>query len=138
MADRSREAGPGDPFVEVSVKRYADVLVIAVEGRVDYVNAEDFKTAVLPHLGNCGNGADQVVFDLSQLEYISSAGLRVLMIAAKDVRARKGKLVAVSLQPVVREIFEISRFTLVFEIFDSAPEALRAISTAALAASQSG
>jgi len=46
--------------------------------------------------------------------------------------------VAVSLQPVVREIFEISRFTLVFDVFDSVQDALRAISPGAAAASRSG
>jgi anti-anti-sigma factor len=112
--------------------------VVAVTGRIDYMNAEDFKSALQPHLANCAAGGDRVVLDLSQLEYVSSAGLRVLMIAAKDVRARKGTLVAVSLQPVVREIFEISRFTLVFDIFDSVQDALRAISPAAAAASRSG
>jgi anti-anti-sigma factor len=79
-----------------------------------------------------------VVLDLSRLEYVSSAGLRVLMIAAKDVRARKGKLVAVSLQPVVREIFEISRFTLVFDVFESVQDALRALSPTAAAMAHTG
>ncbi len=124
--------------MQVTAVRHADVLVVAVTGRIDYMNAEDFKSALQPHVANCAAGGDRVVLDLSQLEYVSSAGLRVLMIAAKDVRARKGTLVAVSLQPVVREIFEISRFTLVFDVFDSVQDALRAISPAAASASRSG
>ncbi len=124
--------------MQVIAVRHADVLVVAVTGRIDYMNAEDFKSALQPHLANCAAGGDRVVLDLSQLEYVSSAGLRVLMIAAKDVRAKKGTLVAVLLQPVVREIFEISRFTLVFDTFDSVQDALRAISPAAAAASRSG
>lgn len=121
----------------VTTKRYADVLVVAAAGRIDYQNADEFKAALMPHLENCGAGRDQVVLDLSQLDYISSAGLRVLMIAAKEVRARQGKLLAVTLQPVVREIFEISHFTLVFDIFDSVQDALAKISPAALAAYES-
>ncbi|HSF20686.1 MAG TPA: STAS domain-containing protein [Burkholderiales bacterium] len=124
--------------MQVSAVRYADVLVVAVKGRIDYMNAEEFKTALLPHLVNCAPGRDQVVLDLSRLEYVSSAGLRVLMIAAKEVRPRKGRLVAVSLQPVVREIFEISRFTLVFDLFDSVQDALRALSPKAAAMSHTG
>lgn len=118
----------------VNAKLYADVLVVAANGRVDYTNAEDFRMALMPHLENCGSSGLKVVLDFSRLEYISSAGLRVLMIAAKDVRSRKGSLLAVALQPVVREIFEISRFTLVFEIFDSLQDALQKISPAALSA----
>ena len=124
--------------MQVTAVRYADVLVVAVKGRIDYMNAEEFKAALLPLLPNCAEGRDQVVLDLARLEYVSSAGLRVLMIAAKDVRARKGRLVAVALQPVVREIFEISRFTLVFDLFDSVPDALRALSPKAAAMSHGG
>lgn len=123
--------------MQVNAKRYADVIVVAAAGRIDYQNADEFKAALMPHLEHCGAGRDQIVLDLSQLEYISSAGLRILMIAAKDARARQGKLLAVTLQPVVREIFEISRFTLVFEIFDSVRDALNKISPAALAAYES-
>jgi len=124
--------------VQVTTKRYADVLVVAVEGRVDYVNAEEFRAALMPHLKNCRAGGDKAVLDMSRLEYISSAGLRVLIIAAKETHAAKGKLVAASLQPVVREIFEISRFTLVFGIHESLQGALREMSPAALTALQSG
>jgi len=124
--------------VQVTTKHYADVLVVAVEGRVDYVNADDFRSALMPHLKNCRAGGDQVVLDMSRLEYISSAGLRVLMIAAKKTHAEQGKLVAAALQPVVREIFEISRFTLVVETHESLQGALREMSPAALAALQSG
>jgi anti-anti-sigma factor len=122
--------------LQVATQQYADVLVIAVDGRIDYVNADEFKAALMPHLTNGTAGGNQVVLDLSQLEYISSAGLRVLMIAAREAKARQGKLIAVALQPVVREIFEISKFTLVFELFNSVQEALQRISPAAYAAMQ--
>lgn len=124
--------------MQVTAKRYADVLVVATEGRVDYLNAEEFKSALFPHLANCRAGGDKIILDLSRLEYISSAGLRVLMISAKEAHAARGTLVAVSLQPVVREIFEISRFTLVFDLHDSVQDAMRELSAAALTALQSG
>ena len=123
--------------MQVTVSHFADVLVIAAGGRIDYLNADELKTTLLPQIEKYGVEGGRIVLDLSQLEYISSAGLRVLMIAAKEARARRGKMLAVALQPVVREIFEISRFTLVFEIFDSLQEALSKISPAALAAFQS-
>ena len=123
--------------MRVTTQQYADVLVVAVDGRIDYVNADEFKSALMPHLARDPSAGGQVVLDLSQLEYISSAGLRVLILAAREVRARRGKLLAVALQPVVREIFEISKFTLVFVIFDTLQDALRAISPAALAALES-
>lgn len=124
--------------MQVEAHRYADVLVVTVDGRIDYVNADEFKMALMPHLTNGSTGSNQVVLDLSRLEYISSAGLRVLMIAAREAKAKQGKLIAVALQPVVREIFEISKFTLVFQLFDSVQDALQQISPAALTAMKSG
>ena len=124
--------------MKITTKHYADVLVVAVEGRVDYVNADEFRAALMPRLKNCRAGGDQAVLDLSRLEFVSSAGLRVLMIAAKEAHAAQGKLVAAALQPVVREIFEISRFTLVFDTHESLQDALRELSPAALSALQSG
>jgi len=124
---------PEKSKVQVTIERYEDVVVVSAAGRIDYQNAEEFKGLLMPHVQRCGAGADQVLLDFSKLDYISSAGLRVLMIAAKDVRVRQGRLLAVSLQPVIKEIFEISRFTMIFEIFGSVREALAKISTAALA-----
>ena len=56
------------------------------------------------------------------------------MLARKQAKAQGGTLVVAGLQPIVREIFEISRFTVVFEIFPSARDALARVSPTALAA----
>ncbi len=60
------------------------------------------------------------------------------MMAAKHLRARKARIAAAALQPIVREIFEIARFNHVVELFPSMEEALRALSEPALAAYQAG
>jgi len=82
------------------------------------------------------NGA--LLLDLSKVGYISSVGLRVVMMAAKHLRARKARIAAAALQPIVREIFEIARFNHVVELFPSMDDALRALSEPALAAYQAG
>src|SRR5213076_2934066 len=66
--------------------RFADVVVLGPIGRVDHVTAEELKTALAPHLARCGPGHDHVVLDFAGVDYISSAGLRVLMLAAKQVK----------------------------------------------------
>lgn len=68
------------------------------------------------------------MLDLSGLEYVSSAGLRCLMLAAKEARERKGRLIVAAMQPIVAEIFKISRFNLVFEVFATLREALASVS----------
>jgi anti-anti-sigma factor len=120
--------------MELAPKRFADAAVVAPAGRVDQSNADAFQQALVPYLQRCGPDQDQVILDLSGLEYISSAGLRVLMLAAKQCKAQKGTLLVTGLSPLVREIFEISKFTLVFTITPSLREALAKASPGALAA----
>ena len=120
--------------MRLSPKRFADAVVVSPIGRVDQSSADTFKDALAPHLEHCAAGEDRLVLDLSGLEYISSAGLRVLMLAAKQSKAQGGTLLLTGLQPLVREIFEISRFTMVFDITPSLRDALAKASASALAA----
>ncbi len=120
--------------MDVPLRRFADTVVLAPAVRIDHGSAERFKDALRPHLLRCAAGQDQLVLDLSGVDYISSAGLRVLMLARKQAKEQGGTLVVAGLVPVVREIFEISRFTVVFDIFASVREALGRISPAALTA----
>lgn len=115
-------------------RRFADTAVVFPEGRIDHATAEQFKTALAPHLATCAAGRDRLVIDMTGVEYISSVGLRVLMLASKQAKAQGCALAVCGLQPVVREIFEISRFNLVLQVFPTLREALAALSTEALAA----
>lgn len=120
--------------MEFTQVRYSDVIVVSVSGRVDHANADQFKAGLAPHIAQCAGGGDKLLLDLSGLEYISSAGLRVLMLAAREVKVQQGTLVMAELQPVVREIFEISRFNVVFRVFPDLRTALADLSDRAAAA----
>src|SRR4029434_3239543 len=98
---------------------------------------EGFKAALAPHMARCATGQDRIILDLAGVEYISSVGLRVLMLASKQAKAQGGALAGADLQPVVREIFEISRSHLVLEVFPTLRDALAKLSPAALAAFES-
>ena len=117
--------------LELKQVRIADVVIVAVSGRVDHANADQFRAQLWPHLGGCAVGGDRLVLDLAGLEYISSAGLRVLMLASRDVKARDGTLVVCGLQAIVREIFEISRFNVVFKVLPDRTTALAELRVAA-------
>ena len=120
--------------MELTHRRYADTVVVAPSGRIDHASAEAFKAALAPHIARCASGQDQIVLDLSGVDYISSAGLRVLMLARKQAKAQGGGLALAGLTTVVQEIFEISRFTVVFDLFPSVRAALVRLSPAGLAA----
>lgn len=108
---------------------YANVLVLSPEGRLDHDNCAAFHSALDRHLEETGNVAMRgVVFDLSALEYVSSAGLRCFMLAAKQARAHGGRILIAAMQPVVSEIFEISRFNLILDAFPTVRAALESLS----------
>jgi anti-anti-sigma factor len=119
--------------MELLTTRHADVMVIGVTGRIDHTNAEAFKSGIAGHVAACHAGGDRVLFDLSGLDYISSAGLRVLMLASKSTRPVGGQIAVAAPQSVVREILDITRFNLVFPVYDSVAAGLRALSQAAAA-----
>lgn len=120
--------------MEVGSKRYVDTVVFTISGRVDHDSAEALKGTLLEAAEGCRADGDRLVVDLGGVEYISSVGLRTLMVAAKAVKAQAGVLVVANPTSVVREILEISRFHLVFTIYGSVAEALAAVSSAAAAA----
>ena len=112
---------------------YADVLVATATGRIDFAGAQVLEGALAPALAPDGP-VRGIVIDLAGVDYISSVGLRVLMVAAKAMRARKASIAVASLQPVVAEIFEISRFHHVVDVRGSVRVAIAAVSPGALVA----
>lgn len=117
--------------MELTVERRADVLVVKPVGRIDHQSSQAFSDALAPHLEHCRAGGDRVLLDLSALDYISSAGLRVLMIATKRTRPAGGQLAVAAPRDVVREVLEITRFNLVFPVHATLAEGLRALSPGA-------
>jgi stage II sporulation protein AA (anti-sigma F factor antagonist) len=99
-------------------------LVFRLVGRLDSTNARDFEQQLLAALDD---GADRVVIDLSALEYISSAGLRVVLLAGKHLGERGGRLALSSVRPSVNEVFRISGFLGLFAFYATADDAVAAL-----------
>lgn len=95
--------------------------------RIDHQSAASFGDALQPYLDKCRAGTGSLVLDLAETEYMSSVGLRVLVVAARQVKPEGGRIVVCGLQPALREIFEISRIHLIFDIFGTADEAVAAL-----------
>jgi anti-anti-sigma factor len=120
--------------VQFSSQRLADVFVAAPVGQIDHPNAQKLQLALAPVLADAALSKSALVFDFAGVEYISSVGLRVLLMAAKQVRAQNARIAVAALQPVVKEIFDIARFNHVLEVFTSVRAALEQLSAPALAA----
>lgn len=110
--------------MSIATEKRGNTMVVFAEGRIDHANADAFSAALMPHVSNCTRDGTPLVLDFSGVEYISSVGLRVLMIAGKEITNNGGKIVIARLQPLVQEVFQISRFYLVFKTADSIEAAL--------------
>src|SRR5256714_12112736 len=119
--------------MKLESRTYAEIVVVAPAGRLDHDHCEGFRAGLQPHLDGRSASSPGIVLDLSALEYVSSAGLRCFMLAAKQVGAHGGRIVLAALRPVVAEIFQISRFDMLFEVFPTVREALAALSAQAAA-----
>jgi len=122
----------------LSFRNFDAARVLAPQGRLDHDNCEAFQADLLPHVEACSREGSALVLDLSGLEYVSSAGLRCLMVAAKQAKSKSSRIIVASLQPVVAEIISISRFNLVLEVFPTTRDALASVSPQAAQAFDRG
>jgi anti-anti-sigma factor len=124
--------------VEFASRKLADVVVAAPSGAVNHPNAMKLQQALAPFIDEATAGRAPLVLDFSGVDYITSMGLRVLMMASKAMRARKVPIAIAALQPAVAEIFDIARFQLVIDTFPTVRDALVAVSPAAASAYDAG
>lgn len=92
--------------MNIEKTKNASELVLALEGRLDTTTAPDLEALLKEEL----DGIDSLVFDFAKLEYISSAGLRVILSAQKQMN-KQGKMVIKNVSSDVLEIFEITGFS---------------------------
>jgi anti-anti-sigma factor len=100
------------------------VSVVSVSGRMDATTSADFDKAAKDLLAE--NRA-KILVDLSGLEFVSSAGLRVLLILGKACQTQNKSLAFCGLNPMVQEIFSISSFDSIFKIYADKGAALEKI-----------
>ena len=90
----------------INRKKDGAVLMLAVEGRLDTITAPELEAALREEL----DGVEELIFDFSALEYISSAGLRVLLSAQKQMNGQ-GTMKVTGVGEVIMEIFEVTGFS---------------------------
>jgi anti-sigma B factor antagonist len=108
--------------MEIWENRQGGVVILAVHGKLDASTSSLFEERVLPLLEK---GEKNFLIDFAHLEYISSAALRRLLVLAKGASKAGGRVVLVSLQSHIREIFDMAGFTQMFPMYASMEEAIR-------------
>ena len=102
--------------MDIEQKTVDDVLVISIVGHLDTNTSPVFETAVLEQIDK---GARRVVNDCERLVYISSAGLRALMMAVRKLKPIGGKLGLSSIQEHLANSLKISGILTLFSVFDT-------------------
>jgi anti-anti-sigma factor len=106
--------------MDIGEAQTAQGTIVDVKGRIDSNSAKTLGDR-LTNLVEAGR--TRLVIDLNQVDYISSAGFRVLLVASRLAEEAQGSLALCSLSPEVQKLFELAAFTDLFEIHPSRPTA---------------
>lgn len=109
-------------IMEINQTVVDNVTIIAVSGKIDAITSNDLEIAINDQIYQNNN---KIVIDLTEVNYISSIGLRILLIALKKVKLRQGDLKLASLQPFVREVFDTTGLTKIISIYPNQEEAIK-------------
>ncbi|MCB9451672.1 MAG: STAS domain-containing protein [Anaerolineaceae bacterium] len=107
-------------MLDINVSNEQQITLVEVRGRIDSMNAHQLGEGLS---GEIDNGHIQLVLDLSQVDYMSSAGLREIVSALKKVQGQ-GDVRLAQPSPRVREVLEMAGLDTIFRIFDTQAEAV--------------
>lgn len=108
--------------MEVTEKRQDGICILSLAGRLDANTSAGFQEKLLQIIED---GTSNIVLDCEKLDYISSAGLRVVLVAIRQVKQTEGKVVLCSLQDYIKEVFEVAKFDAFLPIAPTVEEALK-------------
>jgi anti-anti-sigma factor len=112
---------PQDITMQITSSKSGALNVATLEGRLDTATAAEAEATLIGMLAAPG-----MVLDMTQVRYVSSAGLRILLKLAKEAKAKGAAYSLVGLQPAVREVFEISGFDKIIPSYATLAEAVAA------------
>jgi anti-sigma B factor antagonist len=108
--------------MDISHEEKEGIVCVKISGRLDGETAADAEAKVREILDQ---GKNRLLFDLSRMDYISSAGLRVVLMTVKELQRKSGRVVLCALRPYVKEVFEVSNFATIIPITDSVEAGLK-------------
>lgn len=106
-------------LITVNTENQQDAVVMHFTGRVDTISSKDFEQLLNDEIAKSPN---YLIIDFSGIDYISSAGLRVLLVVAKKLP--QNKFCIYGMRPTIRQVFDISGFAKILRIFSTLEEAL--------------
>lgn len=107
--------------MEILQEQQGPIVILSLVGRLDANTSKDLEGKLLSLLATNNR---LLIIDLGQLDYISSAGLRILLMVAKKLKTLDGSLALASLKDHIKEIFEIAGFLSIFQVFSGKEDAM--------------
>ncbi len=111
--------------MELSISKIGDVITIILKGRIDAHVAPDIEQKLLSLISG---GSCKLVTDLSEVRFISSAGLRTLVAALKEAKRKGGDLRLAGIQSQVQEVLDLTGLCTIFKIYAGVEDATRSFS----------
>ena len=99
--------------MKIEITQTADTVIAAIDGRLDTVTSSEFEQTLSPYISIQGV---ELIMDCSQMEYISSSGLRVVLMAHKSISANGGRFIIRNLSKEVRSVFDITGFSRILTV----------------------
>jgi anti-sigma B factor antagonist len=109
-------------IMKISEENWGSFVILNVEGQLNAITCNELEKRLNTLIEQ---GEKQFLLNFSGLDYISSAGLRVLLVTAKKLKTGNGKIVLASLKGQVRKVFDAAGFSALFQMFDTREEAMR-------------
>jgi anti-anti-sigma factor len=113
--------------VKIRLEAHGTTTLVIPEGRLDFGAAAGFQAQLEQVLSGTQAAPAAVVIDCAGLDYVSSAGLRVFLLAARTSQRTGLRFSICSLQPAVREVFELSGFSRVIAVYTDRAAALASL-----------
>lgn len=111
-----------DGLVSIKEEAKVDVLILRISGRLDAVSSPNAERAIFDYINN---GQHKLLLDFSGVDYLSSAGMRMLLSVTKKLKTLAGKLVLFSVTNNVMDVLKMSGFDHVLEIMKTEEDGLR-------------
>jgi len=109
--------------MEVSLKKSGDISIVEISGSIDSKTAPDLQQNILDIVAD----TSKIILDLTKVSFVSSAGLRVLLMVYRQLKAKDGKVVLVGVSDEIKDVMFMTGFITFFAIEETVDEAIAKI-----------
>ncbi|MFH2142190.1 MAG: STAS domain-containing protein [Bacteroidota bacterium] len=105
--------------MNVNISTKDDIVIITIEGSIDSKTAGDLQSQIIGKVSE----SDKVMLVLSKVDFVSSAGLRILLMVYRQINAKNGKVVLVGVSEEIKDVMSMTGFINFFEISENIDDA---------------